>query len=55
MNGETLTGGQENLRILVEYKGSGLPGEKMQDMDFLYHHGFTVLSDCPIAVKEVKA
>ena len=31
MNGELVSGGRENLRVLVDYKGSGFPGGQMQD------------------------
>ena len=31
MNGELVSGGRENLRVLIDYKGSGFPGGQMQD------------------------
>lgn len=31
MNGELVSGVRENLRVLVDYKGSGFPGGQMQD------------------------
>ena len=31
MNGEVVSGGRENLRVLIDYKGSGFPGGQMQD------------------------
>ena len=31
MNGELVSGGRENLRVLVDYKGRRISGRQMQD------------------------